>query len=494
MSGALPDHSTLSQSGQRPDGQPSNDRVRQEESGIGPEEDQFRAPSPKRRQSFFVISNRRRDADAGGNAAPPETIVIKPAQRTSTFEIGQGKKRRKKRPRESSLDAILRHAVNGPLADGQEAQIPLPESRPESPSSIRVEPTPQISVGAKAKSSLEIITEKGIPPIPSEALPSSIALPESRPQSLEETRDTQRQEPLMEQHQPQQQQVTYALPPKPPLPLYEYEHMVTRASSFLKHLEDGHINAISRHDTLKISYLDYWRTPGSPVIINRPDTQDDNHVLRILGNIPDNVRQRLIVVEDLSPRAISCLGRRFGVSPEFFEEHLINSGYEGLSYNDQPAHTWTTFGLKKSYVSMRWHRPVFRLPIVPFSENDLRELLDPSISRLEYTSDTSRHMSIYQTETNIFRSEWELWTDSRITSRMKRVCGWEERASIWSQKLPDRDCRIGMFNNFLIVIFTHLCSGPSSRSFANTRSRDRAGRCSSKTSSFRKQWEPQLGG
>lgn len=441
MSGALTEIDN-SQQDRRPRAQPSIDSlVLPAEAVTGHDEAaEPRASTPQRRRSFFVVSNRRRKPDSDGLIAPPETINIRPAQSVSSFEIPTSKKRKKKRRRESSLDAILRHEVNGPTVDNHEARIPLPESRPSSSASLYI-PAPAESFREDpGKSSLEIIIENGISPALSGPQPSSIPLPESRSPSLERTTDVgPRDLPADQSHLP------VCSPQAPSLPLYEYEQMILRASEFMTHLKDGHINAITRHDNFNVSYIDFSNTSTFPGLIHLSNVHDELVALKTLGNIRNDVQQRLIVVEDLSKRTIRCLGKRFGVPPEFFEEHLINSGYEGMHYNDRPAHTWSTYGMKKSYISMKWHRPVFRLPIVPFSQNDLRELLDPAIKRLEYTSNASRHMSIYQTETNIFRSEWGLWTDPRVTPRMKRVCGWEERASIWSRKLPDSDCQIGTF-------------------------------------------------
>ncbi|KAL3421140.1 hypothetical protein PVAG01_07585 [Phlyctema vagabunda] len=429
MTGALPDNHS----------QPRSQRHTSVDHVVPTESSRPEDPiaASRRRKSFFVVAERRRDGEA--NIAAPERIEIKPAQRATTFEIGKSKKRRDKRTRLSSLEAILRAHTD------PEDQVPLPQSRTTSISSDEDLDHAQ-SPGNRSRSSLDIVSQFDPfgHPRPS---PVSVPLPESRPASIEELRDPQQLvQQTTEQEEQQRQQRQQRLQSKRQarragLRLFDYQQMLDFASEVLPHLTTGRIHASTRHDTLNISYVDYGQSFRSPLMTKSGDLRND-HIIGWLGTIPDNVKQRLIIVEDLSPRTIHCLGTRFGVSPEFFEEHLINSGYNGAVYNDASPKTWTTSGMKKSYCSVKWHRPVYRLPMVPYSNQDLNDLLDPSCNRVEYTSDISSDLNIFQTENNIFRSEWDLWTDPKTTTRVKRVCGWEEKASIWSQRLPERDCRI----------------------------------------------------
>lgn len=55
---------------------------------------------------------------------------------------------------------------------------------------------------------------------------------------------------------------------------------------------------------------------------------------------------------------ISLLGGALHMSPEFFEEHMINSGWSGSSYGDAEADTWNTRSANKDYSSVNWYRPV----------------------------------------------------------------------------------------------------------------------------------------
>lgn len=460
MSGALPDHNATRQPTSQHGGSlPSNDHVHLHEDATAPAQPEHR-PTGQRRQSFFVVSDRRRDAD--GNVGDFKRIDIKPAQRSATIGIGKSKKRREKRTRLSSLDAILR--FDGNVISDPEAQIPLPESRTSSLSSdanVTTQKGPATTKSDQSRSSLDILTQHGVFHTRPTPLPSTIPLPDSRAESFEDARDLKPGDLEPGDLKPgdlkpgvhhvgdgEQQSRQHTIPQEyhsygrlPPLRIFNWERMVAFASEILPHLSDGRIHSPSRHEILDITCVDYGQSFRVPPVYYGGDARDES-VVRALGNIPADVKQRVVVVEDLSPRTINCLGTRFGISPEFFEEHLINSGYENGNYNDPPSNTWSTSGMKKTYVSLKWHRPVFRLPVVPYSKQDVKDLLDPARGRVEYTSDISNDLNIFQTETNIFRSEWDLWTNPRTTTRVKRVCGWEERVSIWTHELPDRDCRI----------------------------------------------------
>jgi hypothetical protein len=163
----------------------------------------------------------------------------------------------------------------------------------------------------------------------------------------------------------------------------------------------------------------------------------------VLQDIPQDTTQRLIIAEDLYPWIIALLVANFEVTPEFFEEHLINSGYGGARYNYASPTSWKKSGMKKSYVSMKWYHPAWRLPVAPFSRQDLENLLNPKCGRLEKSRRQSNELITLETETNIFRSEWDLWTDLRTTTREKRLCGWKKRASIWRGKVPNSNCNLG---------------------------------------------------
>lgn len=460
MSGALSDEPVNLPRGS----QNSDDHVVSSESvpvGVPAIQAGHNVRTARRRQSIFVLPDPRQETGNLGTA--PD--LFRP--------LRSGKKGKRSKPRHgsgsgvyglSSLE-VLQNAISRNPATDPEAQIPLPESATSSISPLDEKTQDE----AHDKSSLDIII-KHAPPFLSPILPSSIPLPESRAGSSEHPRGLLQGllQPVSEEQQQQQhsqppqlpwpQQNSEAqqqrqIPPlafQPTLPILpSYENIIRYASKILPHLGSGNIQANSRHDSSTICRIDYYETSRTPPLFLRSGDEDRRQVIS-LRYIPIGVKQRVIMVEDLSSRTIDTLGRYFGMTPEFFEEHLINSGYKNGEYNDPSSHTWATSGMKKPYTAMKWHRPVNRLPTVPFSKQDLKDLLDPALGRVEYTSEHSNDLSIFQTETNIFRSEWDLWTNPKTSTRMKRACGWEEKASIWTQRLPDRDCQIGMHEKYVL--------------------------------------------
>lgn len=140
----------------------------------------------------------------------------------------------------------------------------------------------------------------------------------------------------------------------------------------------------SRHQNFNISYADFAETSHpKPIHIKSPEELTD-----LCQRIPTNITHRLFIVEDLSFRAIAHLGSCLNITPEFFEEHLVNSGYAGAEYHDPPARSWMTSDMQKSYTSMKWFRPVWRLPTDPYSKQDLDDLL--ANQRLEYATKKPR--------------------------------------------------------------------------------------------------------
>lgn len=211
-----------------------------------------------------------------------------------------------------------------------------------------------------------------------------------------------------------------------------YRKILDNAAKVLDHIKDGSVRLSSRHNRTSITFYDYSEdTMSEPRLIF---TDND---ISVLGHAPPSVKQRLILVEDLSESTIHALGITFSISPEFFEEHLLDSNYAGLRHNEPPARTWKTATFPKSHISFKWIRPVYRQPTY-FSHRDLGDLLEES------TEHFTRHGNVKTKVTsNIFRMEWGLWTDPTKTVRMVRECGLEEKVSIWKGQLRGRDTEIG---------------------------------------------------
>jgi hypothetical protein len=69
---------------------------------------------------------------------------------------------------------------------------------------------------------------------------------------------------------------------------------------------------------------------------------------------------RIIMVEDLSPAVIEGLSSAFSITLEMFAEHLNKSLYGSSTYEDPEPSAWNFRSEKKSYVSLRWFRPIYR--------------------------------------------------------------------------------------------------------------------------------------
>ncbi|KAJ6003167.1 Mg2+ transporter protein CorA-like/Zinc transport protein ZntB [Penicillium sp. IBT 35674x] len=211
-----------------------------------------------------------------------------------------------------------------------------------------------------------------------------------------------------------------------------YEKMLDNAAKVLDHIRDGSVRRPSRHRRTSITFYDYTEDT-----ISEPRQIFTDNDISVMGHADPIVKQRLILVEDLSKPTIDALGITFSINPEFFEEHLLDSNYAGLRHNEPPARTWKTATFPKSHISFKWIRPVYRQPTY-FSHRDLGDLLEGS------TEHFTRHGNVTtKVMTNIFRMEWGLWTDPTKTVRMERECGLEEKVSIWKGRLRGRDTEIG---------------------------------------------------
>ena len=239
--------------------------------------------------------------------------------------------------------------------------------------------------------------------------------------------------------------------------LYPYGRTLENAAKVLDHIKLGNVCKHSRHARTYLVYYDYSNDLRS----NRNEIYDANDIAS-LGNPPQHIQQRLLIVEDLSKPTIIALGETFCINPEFFEEHLLNSGYAGGEYDMLPAKMWATASLKKSYASMKWIRPVYRLPMYSWNWNmqDLAKSSPPDMEdrhkdvngdeKPSKSENNIEHFTRYgivttRVSTNIFRREWRLWTDPQKITSIKRERGLEERFSVWKGMLSVRDCEIGKF-------------------------------------------------
>ncbi|KAL8859001.1 MAG: hypothetical protein Q9178_004482 [Gyalolechia marmorata] len=147
-----------------------------------------------------------------------------------------------------------------------------------------------------------------------------------------------------------------------------------------------------------------------------------------MGDIPSEIDCRVLLVDELSDTLMYILGSCLHITPEFFEEHLLNSGWHENSYEDRETDMWSTRNLAKNYASIRWHRPIKQRVTRPFEEQASDDLLSPSTTPDNWEESSSpRKRILHSTEpaVNVLRRPWE------VGSRSGGFSAWEERATVW---------------------------------------------------------------
>lgn len=230
-------------------------------------------------------------------------------------------------------------------------------------------------------------------------------------------------------------------------------------SLHLPHLNN--VKCSSRHNDVSVTCYDYL--DNALVSIEAFSAMQPSKLLQnaegvslrqYLECIPsETVHLRLIVANDLSTDLIDCLGTLFSISPEMYEEHLVNSGWQDGIYNDQQPENWITRNMRKSHTSIKWYRPVKRVLQRPYSTTDRQRFLDPSTQPFRWTENVPdahgkphgvQHIST--PTTNILRQDWDMKTNADARISAGGFAAWEERATVW-----DRQCdgyRVGQ---------THTC-------------------------------------
>ena len=218
-------------------------------------------------------------------------------------------------------------------------------------------------------------------------------------------------------------------------------------SLHLPHLRN--VKHPSRLDDVSVTCYDYsdkaLPTVGTFSVV-QPSRQLQNaegmSLRQHLGRIPPKtVHLRLIVANDLSTDLIECLGTSFSISPEMYEEHLVNAGWQNGIYNDRQPETWITRDMKKSHMSIKWYRPVKRVLLRPYSKNDRQRFLDARDQPFRWTekvldargkSHDVQHDS--RPTTNILRQNWDMKANADATISVGGFAAWEERATVWAKQ------------------------------------------------------------
>ena len=209
--------------------------------------------------------------------------------------------------------------------------------------------------------------------------------------------------------------------------------------------------SIDCYDFSNDSVISSWHA-GFRMALDGFFADDDTPLSSLLNEQPESgVDLRLILAEDLSSDLIEQLGSLLDISPEIFEEHLLNSGWiDGVQFH-QGEESWNTHTMDKDYLTVKWYRPVNRQLLKPNTYEERLKLLDPNLrqpwfSWAENVIDdfgnrhTVRHSS--RPISNIIRNNWDIHADIFESQGSSKTVAWEEQTTIWSQKRGSY--RIGM--------------------------------------------------
>ena len=227
----------------------------------------------------------------------------------------------------------------------------------------------------------------------------------------------------------------------------------------------------SRGKQVKVECYDYSNSALASCTKFGDDLSTDENVslYQVLkSHPPEDIQLRLIVAEDLSTELIECLGSSLSISPEAFEEHLLNGGWRNGKYDDPKSDTWITHDMVKNYTTIRWYRPVKRKLQRPYSASDWENILAPEPWSMMWTeavpNDAGKSYPVrhrMRPLTNIIRRDWSLKTNAEAQVAVGDLAAWEERATIWSRQRGSQS--IGACNVFL---YSSTIDSQPSRAFA----------------------------
>ena len=230
-----------------------------------------------------------------------------------------------------------------------------------------------------------------------------------------------------------------------------YLNEIRRLYTYMPHLIN--VERSSRaHHRVELRCLDF---DGDRLVWNRPCTLDkgttqspgsvfgseEDFIQSFMGDVPSEIDCRVLLVDELSDTLMYILGSCLHITPEFFEEHLLNSGWHDNVYEDRETDMWSTRNLAKDYASIRWRRPIKERVARPFEEQASDNLLSPLEIPDDWEESSSpRKRILHSTEpaVNVLRRPWE------VGSRSKGFSTWEERATVWQTTVGN--CAIGTCN------------------------------------------------
>ena len=255
-------------------------------------------------------------------------------------------------------------------------------------------------------------------------------------------------------------EITLPASPNPPKPKPVAKPYADKTQALRTHLP--HLNNVlspGRQKQVKVECYDYSNNTLDSCRTFGDDFYTDENVslCQVLkSQPPEDVQLRLIVAEDISTELIECLGSSLSISPEVFEEHLLNGGWQNGKYDDPESDTWITHDMVKNYTTLRWYRPVKRTLPRPYSAWDWEAILDPQEPSISWTeavpNDPGKPYGVshvMEPSTNILRRDWDLKTDTDAHVVVGDLAAWEERATIWSRQRGSHS--IGACNIFSAV-------------------------------------------
>lgn len=140
-------------------------------------------------------------------------------------------------------------------------------------------------------------------------------------------------------------------------------------------------------------------------------------------------KNRTATTEDLIASVINTLWTVFDVNPKSFGDYLNRSEYHRRWYEDRPPDSWVPNGIPKRYCSLRWWRPMRRLPFgTPLSEArwassaSLKEAKERTTLEGPIDPYPMPIMNTIALVPDIFRREWILSDPNSKETESSLVC------------------------------------------------------------------------
>jgi hypothetical protein len=174
----------------------------------------------------------------------------------------------------------------------------------------------------------------------------------------------------------------------------------------------------------------------------------------ITSSIYEEQHNRIIMIEDLNTAVMEGLNSAFIMNPEMFAEHLNKSHYGSSTYEDPEPASWNFRSEEKSYISLRWFRPINKIDAIPMNSAARRDLLERGHTEWQHSGNdplnesSKAHPRIHSfwRRTNIIRQERPLSATPEPLDQTSILASLEERATVYRTTV-DENC-FGMYQYF----------------------------------------------